>query len=145
MVAGLAFDWTQANLAHNPLTGTFRGLHLQLAPNGEAKLVRCTRGSLFDVAVDLRRGSPTFGQWVGTVLSADQGNSLLIPPGFGHGYLTLEPDTDLIYQTSVPYQPSAATGVRFDDPAVGLDLPAPISLISAQDRSWPFLSERTDL
>lgn len=143
--AGISFEWTQANLAHNSGAGTLRGIHLQRAPYAEAKLVRCTRGSLYDVAVDLRRDSVNFGRWVGTVLSADTANALLIPPGFGHGYMTLEPGTDSYYQTSVEYHPSHATGVRFDDPIVGVAWPRDVSGISEQDRSWPLLEERDDV
>lgn len=142
---GLGFEWVQANLAHNTAAGTLRGVHLQLAPHAEAKFVRCTRGSLYDVAVDLRRWSPTFGRWVGTVMTAEAGNGLLIPPGFGHGYLTLQSDTDLYYQSSAEYQPESATGARFDDPDLNIEWPAPVSTISAADKSWPLLSARHDL
>jgi dTDP-4-dehydrorhamnose 3,5-epimerase len=141
----LDLEWEQLNVAHNPITGTLRGIHFQRNPHAETKLVRCTSGRLFDFAVDLRPSSPTFRRWVGRSLSPEEGNTLLIPAGFGHGYLTLEPDTDLLYLTSVRFNENAATGVRFDDPALGIDLPAPVLLLSDRDRSWPLLAERDDL
>lgn len=141
--AGLNPALTQINTARSSATGTLRGIHYQTAPHGETKLVRCTRGAVFDVAVDLRRESPTFRQWVGVELDADSGRALYIPEGCGHGYLTLAPDTDLAYQASVPYAPASATGVRYDDPAIGIEWPAPIKVISMQDRGWPLIAERT--
>ena len=139
--AGLGTIWVQANLAHNPLAGTLRGMHLQREPHPETKLVRCTRGRIFDVAVDVRPESPTYRQWVGAELTADRGEMLFIGPGCAHGYLTLEPDSDLFYQTSARYARDSATGVRFDDPAFGIEWPAPIALISAADQAWPLLAD----
>ncbi len=138
--AGIDAEWVQANLAHNPAAGTLRGLHFQREPYAESKLVRCTRGRLQDVAVDLRPDSPTYGRWVDAVLDARVGNMLLIPPGCATGYLTLEPETDLFYQTTVRYQPDAASGVRYDDPFFGVDWQGPIALVSIQDRNWPWLA-----
>lgn len=137
--AGLGVTWVQANISHNPMGGTLRGLHYQRAPDLEAKLVRCTRGRILDVAVDMREGSATFRRWVSTELTADRGDALFIPPGCAHGYLTLEPDTHVFYQASARYAPASATGVRYDDPAFGIEWPAPINLISDADRSWPLL------
>jgi dTDP-4-dehydrorhamnose 3,5-epimerase len=137
--AGLEAFWVQANVASNPRRGTLRGMHFQRKPHEEAKLVRCTRGRLFDVAVDLREGSESFGAWVGAELTAEGGEMLFIPPGCAHGYLTLEPDTDLIYLTSAAYHAESATGVRYDDPLFAIEWVAPIQLVSAQDRSWPLL------
>ncbi len=139
--AGLNPALTQMNIARSTARGTLRGVHYQRAPHGEIKLVRCTRGAVFDVAVDLRADSPTFRQWVGVELDAESGRALYIPERCGHGYLTLMPDTDLAYQASVAYVPASATGVRYDDPAFGIEWPAPIKIISAQDRSWPFFLE----
>src|SRR4029079_14564038 len=115
--------------------GTLRGLHLQRDPDAEAKLVGCTRGRVQDVVVDLRPTSPTYRRWVSAELSADGGESLFVAPGCAHGYLTLEPDTDVLYQTSARYAPGSATGVRFDDPAFGIEWAAPVEVISEADRS----------
>ena len=135
--AGMATTWVQANLAHNPAAGTLRGLHYQREPNAEAKLVRCTRGRVQDVAVDLRPDSPTFRRWEAAELSAERGEMLYIGPGCAHGYLTLEAGSDIFYQTSARYAPGSATGVRFDDPAFGIDWAGPILLVSEADRGWP--------
>lgn len=138
--AGLDARVAQINTARSIATGTLRGIHYQKDPHGEAKLVRCTRGAVFDVAVDLRVGSPTFCQWVGIELDDESGRMLYIPSGCGHGYITLAPNTDLAYQASVPYAPQSATGVRFDDPAFGIDWPGTVNVISPQDRNWPALA-----
>ena len=135
--AGLATHWVQANIGHNPVGGTLRGMHYQRDPHPETKLVRCTRGRVLDVAVDVRPGSLTFRQWVSAELTAERGEMLFIGPGLAHGYLTLEPETDIYYQTSVPFARESATGVRYDDPAFGIEWGAPIVLISEADRSWP--------
>ena len=135
--AGLATHWVQANIGHNPLAGTLRGMHYQREPHAETKLVRCTRGRVLDVAVDVRPGSPTFRQWVSAELTAERGEMLFIGPGLAHGYLALEPETDIFYQTSARYARESATGVRYDDPAFGIEWNAPIVLISEGDRSWP--------
>lgn len=135
--AGLATAWVQANIGHNPVRGTLRGMHRQREPHSEAKLVRCTRGRLLDVAVDLRPDSPTFRQWVSAELTAARGEMLFIGPGLAHGYLTLEPETDIFYQTSARYARESASGVRYDDPAFGIEWGAPIILVSEGDRSWP--------
>jgi dTDP-4-dehydrorhamnose 3,5-epimerase len=138
--AGIPATWVQANVGHNPLAGVLRGLHLQRAPHEEAKLVRCTRGRLQDVAVDLRPDSPTYRQWVSSILTAENGEMLYVPPGCATGYLKLEPDTDLFYQTSARFAPESATGVRYDDPAFGIEWSGPVQLVSAADRSWPYLA-----
>ncbi len=135
--AGLDTRISQINTARSTAVGTLRGVHYQAAPHGEVKLVRCTRGAVFDVAVDLRVGSSTLGQWFGIELDDASGRMLYIPEGCGHGYLTLAPDTDLTYQASVPYSPQSATGVRYDDPAFGIAWPSPVRVISQQDRGWP--------
>jgi dTDP-4-dehydrorhamnose 3,5-epimerase len=135
--AGLNPGIAQINTARSAAAGTLRGLHFQVAPHAEAKLVRCTRGAVFDVAVDLRAGSPTFRQWFGTDLDGESGRMLYVPEGCAHGYLTLEPNTDLTYQASVPYAPKSARGVRYDDPAFGIVWPGPVKVVSQQDLTWP--------
>jgi dTDP-4-dehydrorhamnose 3,5-epimerase len=129
----------QVNTARNLRKGTVRGMHYQADPHAETKVVRCTRGSVFDVAVDLRPSSPTRKQWVGVELSADNGRMLVIPPGCAHGYQTLEDGTDLMYLTSAMYARAAATGVRHDDPAFGIRWPLPVAVLSSADASWPRL------
>ena len=129
----------QSNTGFSPRAGTLRGLHYQVAPALEAKLVRCTRGAVFDVIVDLRADSPTRGQWFGTELTAENRHGLYVPPLCAHGYLTLCPDTELEYLATAPYFPAAARGLRYDDPAVGIRWPAPVTVISERDRGWPLL------
>jgi dTDP-4-dehydrorhamnose 3,5-epimerase len=120
-----------------------RGLHLQTPPMAQAKLVRVARGRVFDVAVDVRAGSPTFRQWVGIELSAEKGNQLYIPVGFAHGFLTLEPDTEFLYKVSAPYSRPNDRSIRFDDPAIGIDWPIEINIdgLSAKDREAGLLVE----
>ncbi|HUT79295.1 MAG TPA: dTDP-4-dehydrorhamnose 3,5-epimerase family protein [Polyangia bacterium] len=137
LAGGLNATWVQANLGHNPVEGTLRGMHLQLEPHAETKLVRCTRGRIQDVAVDLRPTSTTFRRWVSVELTAERGEMLYIPPGCAHGYLTLEPESDLFYFTSEAYDRASATGVRYEDPAFGIRWEAPIRIVSEADRTWP--------
>ena len=134
---GLCADFCQANTALSPYAGTLRGLHYQRAPHAEVKLIRCTRGRVFDVVLDLRRDSPTYLRWHGVELSADNAVMLYAPEGTAHGYLTLSDDAELLYMTSAKYAPEAATGVRFDDRAFGIRWPSDIVLMSQADRSWP--------
>lgn len=136
---GLNPDLAQANIGFSRRRGTLRGLHYQAAPYEEAKLVRCTRGAVYDVAVDLRPQSASYLQWFGVELRADDHAMLYVPEGCAHGYLTLTDDAEICYQTSQPYVPDAATGRRYDDPELGIDWPIEIELVSAQDRSWPLL------
>ncbi len=136
---GLDAGVAQINTAVSPRRGTLRGLHYQLAPHEEVKIVRCFRGAVFDVAVDLRPASATFRRWMGVELSADNARLLYVPQGCAHGYLTLSDDVELVYLTSRPYAPQAARGLRYDDPAFGIDWPAEVTVISDNDRSWaPF-------
>jgi dTDP-4-dehydrorhamnose 3,5-epimerase len=135
--AGFPFEPVQTSLSRNPRAGTLRGLHYQPAPHGETKLVRCVRGRVFDVAVDLRAGSPTHGRWTAAELSADNCRALLVPEGVAHGFLTLEPDTDVLYQISPKYAPGHEAGVRWDDPAFGVAWPAAPRLISPRDAAYP--------
>ena len=135
--AGLDTRIAQINTARSVVCGTLRGMHFQRAPHAEVKLVRCASGAVFDVALDLRAHSPTFRQWFGVELDSESGRMLYLPEGCAHGYLTLRPGTDLVYQSSVPYAPTSATGVRHDDPAFGIEWPQPVSVISRQDLDWP--------
>lgn len=130
----------QVNVQFSPAAGTLRGLHFQEAPFAEVKIVRCNRGRIFDVAVDLRPTSASYRRWFGVELGADDGRMLYVPEGCAHGYLTLEPDSEVMYFTSEFYAPAAARGVRFDDPALGIEWPVPPVLVSAADRSWPLLT-----
>ncbi|HLJ77269.1 MAG TPA: dTDP-4-dehydrorhamnose 3,5-epimerase family protein [Acidobacteriaceae bacterium] len=139
--AGINFVPVQANIGSSIRKGTLRGMHLQVPPALEAKLVRCMRGSLFDVLVDLRPESPTYLRWYGAELTAENCRMLYVPEGCAHGYQTLEDNTDLYYMTSQFFTPGAARGVRFDDPAFGIEWPLPPTIISEQDRNWPLLNK----
>ena len=119
--AGLDIDFVQDNHSLSAQAGTVRGLHFQSPPHAQAKLVRCGRGRLFDVAVDIRRRSPTYGRWFGAELSFDNGRQMLIPEGFLHGFVTREPDTEIVYKCSDYYAPDCDGAVRFDDPDLGID------------------------
>lgn len=139
---GIDIDFVQDNHSLSAQVGTIRGLHFQAPPHAQAKLVRCGRGRLFDVAVDIRRGSPTFGQWYGVELSAENGAQLLIPAGFAHGFVTREPDTEIVYKCSDYYAPQAEGSVRYDDPAIGIDWGVTeAASISAKDAAAPLLSQ----
>jgi dTDP-4-dehydrorhamnose 3,5-epimerase len=135
--AGHPFSPVQTSLSRNPQTGTLRGLHYQSAPYGEAKLVRTVRGRMFDVAVDLRCDSPTYLHWTAEELSAENVRALFIPEGVAHGFLTLEPDTDVLYQISPAFQPGHEAGVRWNDPAFAIVWPAIPALISGRDAGYP--------
>jgi dTDP-4-dehydrorhamnose 3,5-epimerase len=135
---GLTNRVVQANVSRNPRVGTLRGMHFQREPHAEAKLVRCTQGAIYDVAVDLRPGSETFKQWLGVELTAENGRALFVPEGFAHGYQTLTADSEVFYQVSEFYTPSAEGGVRWNDPAFGIGWPDPDNaFLSDKDRSWP--------
>jgi dTDP-4-dehydrorhamnose 3,5-epimerase len=138
--AGLLVTWAQENVAYNRQKGTLRGLHYQRSPHWEVKLVRCTRGSVWDVAVDLRPESSSYRSFVGVELSADNRRSLYIPEGCAHGYLTLTDDVEMRYLTSRPYAPEAAMGVLYDDPELGISWPGKILVVSENDRTWPALT-----
>lgn len=141
--AGVALDFVQDNHSLSKARGTLRGLHFQAPPSAQAKLVRVTRGAAYDVAVDLRAGSPTYRQWTGVTLSAAEWNQLLIPIGFAHGFVTLEPDTEVQYKASAPYDPAADRAIRFDDPAIAIDWPLPAAdmVLSDRDRGAPLLAD----
>lgn len=135
--AGIEADYPQASVSHNARAGTLRGMHFQRDPYAEAKVVRVTRGALFDVIIDLRPASPTFRRWQGFELSAENGRMLYIPKGFAHGFLTLEDETDMLYLITPAFVPGHGDGVRFDDPAFAIDWPREITVIAAKDREWP--------
>ena len=141
--AGLPWDFCQDNQALSTLRGTLRGLHFQRPPAAQIKLVRATRGTIWDVAVDLRAGSPWFGRWVGHELSAANGVQMLIPAGFAHGYVTLEPDSEATYKMDAPYAPDCEGGLRWDDPALAIAWPfaAAELIILDRDRALPVLAE----
>jgi dTDP-4-dehydrorhamnose 3,5-epimerase len=140
--AGLNETPEQCSLSYNNVRGTVRGLHYQLAPYNEAKLVVCVAGSMFDVIVDLRKSSPAFGRALGIPLSADRDRTIYIPEGCAHGFQTLADNTTLLYMISQPYQASAARGIRWDDPALGLEWPIREGVsLSVRDMTLPLLSE----
>jgi dTDP-4-dehydrorhamnose 3,5-epimerase len=136
---GLNPDVVQCNASFNARPGTVRGLHYQVDPHGEPKLIRCARGAIFDVAVDLRRDSPTHCGWHGVELSAENRRALYLPPGLAHGFQTLAEDSEVLYQMGHRYAPDAAEGVRWDDPAFGIEWPQPSGerTISDRDRAYP--------
>jgi dTDP-4-dehydrorhamnose 3,5-epimerase len=136
---GLAETFVQCNTSWNTHKGTVRGLHYQLSPSSEAKLVRCTAGGIWDVIVDLRPGSPTYLQHVGIELSAWNRRALYIPEMFAHGFQTLEDGTEVFYQMSEFYAPELARGLRYDDPRLGIRWPLPVSSISEKDEKWALL------
>lgn len=140
---GIDIVFVQDNHSCSARAGTLRGLHYQLPPRAQAKLVRAVRGSVFDVVVDLRQNSPTFAKWCGIELSAAKGNQVLVPVGFAHGFVTLEPDTDILYKVSDFYAPDHDRAIRFDDPDIGIEWPVDAGglQLSAKDRDAPFLAD----
>jgi dTDP-4-dehydrorhamnose 3,5-epimerase len=138
---GLATRWPQANVSWSRAAHTLRGLHWQAAPFAEAKLVRCTAGAIHDVIVDLRRGSPTRLRWFALELSAKNRRALYVPEGFAHGFLTLEDDSEVSYWMSARHAPEAARGLRFDDPRLAIDWPAPPRVISERDLGFAGFDE----
>lgn len=135
--AGLAFDPVQSGVSWSAAARTLRGLHWQEPPHAEAKLVRVTAGAAFDVAVDLRPGSPSRGRWHGVILSAGNRLAVFVPRGFAHGLLTLVEGTEVHYTMDAPYEPGAARGARFDDPAFAIEWPFAPSAVSERDLAWP--------
>ncbi len=133
---GLESVMVQGNLSFNLEAGTLRGMHYQVAPAEEAKLVRCTRGAIFDVIIDLRPSSPTYLRHVGVELSADNRRALYVPPLFAHGFQTLEDDAEVSYLVSAFHDPSAERGVRYDDPTFAISWPLPVAVTSAKDAGW---------
>ena len=145
--AGVKADFVQDNQSFSAQTGTVRGLHFQLPPYAQAKLVRCVSGRVLDVAVDLRRSSPGFGKAVSVELTAEGGEQLFIPAGFAHGFCTLEPDSGLAYKVDAYYSAAHDRGVRWNDPAFGIEWPVSEgdAVLSAKDKVQPFFAELTDL
>jgi dTDP-4-dehydrorhamnose 3,5-epimerase len=145
--AGIDVDFVQDNHSLSTVRGVIRGLHFQASPFAQAKLVRVTRGAIFDVALDVRRNSPTFGQHVGFVLSANNWEQALLPVGFAHGFATLSADTEVLYKVSNYYAPTHDRGVLWNDPALGIEWPfsAEEAVISEKDRQFPRLAEAADL
>ncbi|WP_118857367.1 dTDP-4-dehydrorhamnose 3,5-epimerase [Sphingomonas mesophila] len=141
--AGIDLDFVQDNHSLSARAGVLRGLHYQVGAAAQDKLVRVTRGSVFDVAVDIRCSSPTFGRWVGCTLSAEEWNQLLVPKGFAHGFLTLVPDTEVVYKVSAPYSAADERAIRFDDPALAIAWPmVPGELtIAERDRNAPAMAD----
>jgi dTDP-4-dehydrorhamnose 3,5-epimerase len=146
--AGLDMVFVQDNHSMSAAVGTLRGLHYQRPPHAQDKLVRCTRGAIFDVAVDIRRGSPRYGKWVGVELTAQNGRQLLVPKGFLHGFVTRLPDSEVQYKCSAPYAPDCDGGIRWDDPEIGIDWGfagggglAEGPILSGKDRVAPLLAD----
>lgn len=134
---GLASKVVQANVSYNRKKGTLRGMHYQVAPYQECKLIRCTRGAIYDVIIDLRADSLTYKQWIGVELTADNYTMIFVPEDFAHGFQTLSDETEITYQVSQFYTPGSEKGIRFDDPAFGIQWPLEVTMISDKDRTWP--------
>ena len=134
---GLETNFVQHSLSYSAARGTLRGMHYQAPPHGEVKIVECVKGAIWDVIIDIRPQSPSFGQWRSFELTADNRRQLYIPAGFAHGFETLLEDTEVRYLISAFYEPSAASGLRHDDPAFAIPWPLPVAVISAKDRAWP--------
>jgi dTDP-4-dehydrorhamnose 3,5-epimerase len=141
--AGIDLTFVQDNHSYSAAKGVVRGLHYQLPPFAQDKLVRVTRGAILDVAVDIRKGSPTFGKWVALEVSAEKWNQILVPKGFAHGFMTLVENTEVIYKVTNYYSPDHDRSIRFDDPAIGIDWPIPASgvQLSDKDQKGPFLAD----
>jgi dTDP-4-dehydrorhamnose 3,5-epimerase len=144
--AGIDCRFVQENHAFSRLAGTVRGLHFQIGRTAQAKLIRCPHGRILDVAVDIRRGSPTFGRHTAAVLSAENWKQLYVPAGFAHGYCTLEPDTEVLYKVTAYYDPPAERGLAWDDPDLGIAWPVAIehAVLAAKDRTYPRLADLPD-
>ena len=138
---GIDFQPIQGNMVFSRHKGTVRGLHYQVAPALEAKLVRCTRGSVFDLVADVRPDSPTYLRWFGVTLTADNGKMLYVPEGCAHGCLSLEDESEIYYLASASYAPDCARGRPFDDPAFAINWPMTVTVVSDQDRSWPLIEQ----
>ncbi|MDO3680289.1 dTDP-4-dehydrorhamnose 3,5-epimerase [Paenibacillus ehimensis] len=138
---GIDYDFVQDNHSLSVETGVLRGLHYQLNPKAQTKLVRVAAGAIYDVAVDIRKGSPTFGQWVGVILSAANKRQLLVPKGFAHGFCTLVPNTEVLYKVDEFYSPEHDRGIAWNDPALGIDWPTANPILSDKDGKHPVLKD----
>lgn len=134
---GLESNLAQVNVSYNKVKGTLRGMHYQIAPYQEVKIVRCTKGAIYDVIIDLRAESPTFKKWIGVELTSDNYRLLYVPEDFGHGFQTLVDNTEITYQVSQFYSPGAERGIRWNDPVLEIDWPLKPSMISDKDKNWP--------
>lgn len=143
--AGLYYDFVQDNHSKSTVKGTLRGIHFQKGDKAQAKLVRCVKGAVLDVAVDLRKNSPTFKQWVGVELSAENKKQLLIPRGFGHGFVTLTDDVEFLYKADNYYAPEADAGIRWNDPDIGVEWGVESPILSEKDKKNPFLKDSKEL
>lgn len=143
--ARLFYDFVQDNHSKSTVKGTLRGIHFQKGDKAQAKLVRCVKGAVLDVAVDLRKNSPTFKQWVGVELSAENKKQLLIPRGFGHGFVTLTDDVEFLYKADNYYAPEADAGIRWNDPDIGVEWGLETPILSEKDRKNPFLKDCKEL
>jgi dTDP-4-dehydrorhamnose 3,5-epimerase len=142
---GLETHWTQCSLSYNAKAATLRGMHYQAHPYEEAKLVRCSRGALYDVLLDLRTGSPTYRRWYAVELTAKNHRLLYVPKGFAHGFMTLADETEVSYQISAAYHPASVRGVRWNDPAFGIQWPCQAITLSLKDRSYPDFDDESSL
>jgi dTDP-4-dehydrorhamnose 3,5-epimerase len=138
---GLETTFAQQSTSRSVARGTLRGMHYQRIPYAEVKVVSCRKGAIWDVIIDLRSSSPTYRRWLGFDLTAEDHRRLYIPAGFAHGFQSLSDDTEVDYLISEFYQPPAAAGVRYDDPAFAIEWPLPVSIISEKDRTWPDLAD----
>lgn len=143
--AGLDYDFVQDNHSKSAVKGTLRGIHFQKGDKAQAKLVRCVKGAVLDVAVDLRRNSHTFKQWVGVKLSEENKKQLLIPRGFGHGFVTLTDDVEFLYKADNYYAPEADAGIRWNDPEIGVEWGIENPILSEKDKKNPFLQDCKEL
>jgi dTDP-4-dehydrorhamnose 3,5-epimerase len=136
-IRGLETNYVQHSLSYSAARGTLRGMHFQAPPHGEVKIVECTKGAIFDVIIDIRPRSPTFKQWRSFELTAENRRQLYIPEGYAHGFETLSINTEVRYLISAFYEPSAASGLRHDDPAFAIPWPLPVAVIAGKDQAWP--------
>lgn len=143
--AGLYYDFVQDNHSKSTVRGTLRGIHFQKGDKAQAKLVRCVKGAVLDVAVDLRKNSPAFKQWVGVELSGENKKQLLIPRGFGHGFVTLTDDVEFLYKADNYYAPEADSGICWNDPEIGVEWGVKVPILSEKDKKNPFLKDCKDL
>lgn len=134
---GLNGNVVQANMSYNKKKGTVRGMHFQHSPYAETKLIRCTKGAIYDVIIDLRKDSPTYKQWIGVELTEQNHKMLYVPENFAHGFITLEDDTEVAYQVTQYYTPGAEGGIRWNDPSFNIQWPVPVDLVSDKDKNHP--------